>query len=153
MVGVSLCLTITPVFLFSSSPPHLPTVPKLQMKFSVRNMCPIEGEANVARFLFRLLSPDPSVAGLATLVDSWVDTAFFQLAEGGAKEQAAALHSLNATLARQPWLTGPEHSLADIACYCCVVRSGAAAAALPTHVQRWIKACENLDHFSRVKLQ
>ena len=134
-------------------PPHLPTVPKLQMKFSVRNMCPVEGEANVARFLFRLLSPDPSDAGLATLVDSWVDTAFFQLAEGGAKEQAAALRSLNAALGRQPWLTGPELSLADIACYCCAVRSGATAAAVPTHVQRWMKACENLGYFSRAKLQ
>ncbi|XP_059897006.1 aminoacyl tRNA synthase complex-interacting multifunctional protein 2 isoform X1 [Gadus macrocephalus] len=128
-------------------------VPKLQMKFSVRNMCPVEGEANVARFLFRLLSPDPSDVGLATLVDSWVDTAFFQLAEGGAKEQAAALRSLNAALGRQPWLTGPELSLADIACYCCAVRSGATAAAAPTHVQRWMKACENLGYFSRAQLQ
>ncbi|CAL8305658.1 unnamed protein product [Merluccius merluccius] len=127
-------------------------VPKLQMKFSVRSMCPIEGEANVARFLFRLLSPDPTDAALATLVDSWVDTAFFQLAEGGAKERAAALRSLNGALGRHSWLAGPELSLADIACYCCAVHSGAAGAA-PANVQRWMKACENLGYFSRATLQ
>ncbi|KAL0993126.1 hypothetical protein UPYG_G00103580 [Umbra pygmaea] len=64
-------------------------VPKLQMKFSIQNMCPIEGESNVARFLFRLLAPYPSDPALATLVDSLVDTAFFQLAE----DRPGHLHS------------------------------------------------------------
>ncbi|XP_032393786.1 aminoacyl tRNA synthase complex-interacting multifunctional protein 2 isoform X1 [Etheostoma spectabile] len=126
-------------------------VPKLQMKFSVQNMCPIEGEANVARFLFKLLSPYPSDPALATLVDSWVDTAFFQLAEGSAKERATVLRALNSALGRNPWLAGPEFSLADIACYCCVLQSGSASST-PTNVQRWIKSCENLGHFSPAKL-
>lgn len=125
-------------------------VPKLQMKFSVQNMCPIEGEANVARFLFRLLAPYPSDPALATLVDSWVDTAFFQLAEGSAKERAAVLRALNAALGRGTWLAGPELSLADIACYCCVLQSGPASST-PANVQRWIKACDNLGLFSPAK--
>lgn len=126
-------------------------VPKLQMKFSVRNMCPIEGEANVARFLFKLLAPYPSDPAVATLTDSWVDTAFFQLAEGSAKERSAVLRALNSALGRSPWLAGPEFSLADIACYCCMLQSGSASAA-PANVQRWIKSCENLGHFSSAKL-
>lgn len=126
-------------------------VPKLQMKFSVQNMCPIEGEANVARFLFKLLAPYPSDPALATLVDSWVDTAFFQLAEGSAKEQAAVLRALNSALGRNPWLAGPEFSLADIACYCCLLQSGPASST-PTNVQRWLKSCENLGHFGPAKL-
>ncbi|XP_040046670.1 aminoacyl tRNA synthase complex-interacting multifunctional protein 2 isoform X1 [Gasterosteus aculeatus] len=126
-------------------------VPKLQMKFSVQNMCPVEGEANVARFLFKLLSPYPSDPAVATLVDSWVDTAFFQLAEGSSKERATVLRALNAALGRNPWLAGPEFSLADIACYCCVLQSASASSA-PTNVQRWIKACENLGHFGPAKL-
>uniref|UniRef100_A0A3Q0R9F6 Aminoacyl tRNA synthetase complex interacting multifunctional protein 2 n=1 Tax=Amphilophus citrinellus TaxID=61819 RepID=A0A3Q0R9F6_AMPCI len=126
-------------------------VPKLQMKFSIQNMCPIEGEANVARFLFKLLAPYPSDPAIATLVDSWVDTAFFQLAEGSAKEQAAVLRALNSTLGCKPWLSGPEFSLADIACYCCVLQSGSASSA-PANVQRWIKSCENLGHFNHAKL-
>ncbi|XP_044037653.1 aminoacyl tRNA synthase complex-interacting multifunctional protein 2 isoform X2 [Siniperca chuatsi] len=126
-------------------------VPKLEMKFSVQNMCPIEGEANVARFLYKLLAPYPSDPAPATLVDSWVDIAFFQLAEGSAKERATVLRALNSTLGRNPWLAGPEFSLADIACYCCVLESGSVSSA-PTHVQRWIKSCENLGHFSPAKL-
>ncbi|XP_075994928.1 aminoacyl tRNA synthase complex-interacting multifunctional protein 2 isoform X2 [Genypterus blacodes] len=125
-------------------------VPKPQMKFSVRNMCPVEGEANVARFLFRLLAPYPSDPAAATLVDSWLDTAFFQLAEGSAKEQAAVLRALNATLGRSPWLTGPEFSLADIATYCCVLQSGSVSSA-PANVQRWLKSCDNLGLFSPAK--
>ncbi|XP_010770126.1 aminoacyl tRNA synthase complex-interacting multifunctional protein 2 [Notothenia coriiceps] len=125
-------------------------VPKLQMKFSVQNMCPIEGEANVARFLFKLLSPYPNDAALATLVDSWVDMAFFQLAEGSAKERAAVLRALNSALGRSPWLAGQEFSLADMACYCCVLQSGPASST-PSNVQRWLKSCENLGHFSPAK--
>ncbi|XP_029997066.1 aminoacyl tRNA synthase complex-interacting multifunctional protein 2 isoform X2 [Sphaeramia orbicularis] len=126
-------------------------VPTLQMKFSIQNMCPIEGEANVARFLFKLLTPYPSDPAVATLVDSWVDTAFFQLAEGSTKERAAVLRSLNSALGRNPWLAGPEFSLADIACFCCVQCSGSASSA-PANVQRWLKSCENLGHFSPAKL-
>lgn len=125
-------------------------VPKLQMKFSVQNMCPIEGEANVARFLFKLLAPYPSDPAAATLVDSWLDTAFFQLAEGSAKERAAVLRALNSALGRNPWLSGPEFSLADVACYCCVLQTGSAASA-PANVQRWIKSCDNLGHFGPAK--
>ncbi|XP_046894881.1 aminoacyl tRNA synthase complex-interacting multifunctional protein 2 isoform X1 [Hypomesus transpacificus] len=120
-------------------------VPKLQMKFSVQNMCPIEGEANVARFLFRLLSPYPSEPALATLIDSWVDTAFLQLAEGSTKERATVLRALNSSLGQEPWLAGPELSLADIACYCCVRQT---CSSTPANVQRWLKACDNLGHFS-----
>jgi len=120
------------------------------MKFSVQNMCPVEGEANVARFLFKLLSPYPSDPAVATLLDSWVDMAFFQLAEGSAKERAAVLRALNAALGRNPWLAGPEFSLADIACYCCVLQSGPASST-PTNVQRWIKSCDNLGHFGPAK--
>uniref|UniRef100_A0A8D3EE44 Aminoacyl tRNA synthetase complex interacting multifunctional protein 2 n=1 Tax=Scophthalmus maximus TaxID=52904 RepID=A0A8D3EE44_SCOMX len=125
-------------------------VPKLQMKFSIQNMCPIEGEANVARFLFKLLAPYPGDAALATSVDSWVDTAFFQLVEGSAKEQAAVLRALNSALGRSPWLVGPEFSLADVACYCCLLRSGSASVA-PANVQRWLKSCENVGHFGPAK--
>ncbi|XP_012727867.2 aminoacyl tRNA synthase complex-interacting multifunctional protein 2 isoform X1 [Fundulus heteroclitus] len=126
-------------------------VPKPQMKFSVRNMCPIEGEANVARFLFKLLAPYPSYPALATLVDSWVDTAFYQLADGSAKERAAVLRAVNSALGRGPWLSGPEFSLADVACYCCLLQNGPAASTA-ANVQRWIKSCENLGHFGPAQL-
>ncbi|XP_036408907.1 aminoacyl tRNA synthase complex-interacting multifunctional protein 2 isoform X1 [Megalops cyprinoides] len=123
-------------------------VPKTQMKFSVQSMCPIEGEGNIARFLYRLLAAEPRDPAAATLADSWVDTAFFQMAEGGSKERAAVLRALNGTLGRSPWLAGAELSLADIVCACCVLQSGSASSA-PPNVQKWLKSCENLGHFSR----
>ncbi|XP_036446196.1 aminoacyl tRNA synthase complex-interacting multifunctional protein 2 isoform X1 [Colossoma macropomum] len=124
-------------------------VPKLQMKFNTQSMCPIEGEANVARFLFRLLAADPQDAVTATQVDSWVDTAMFQLAEGGSKERAAVLRSLNSALGCSPWLLGQELTLADIVCACCLLRAGQAASA-PANVQRWLQSCRNLGHFDCV---
>lgn len=126
--------------------PSFHPVPKVQMKFSTQSMCPIEGEANVARFLFRLLGSEPKDPIVATQLDSWVDTAFFQLAEGGSKERAAVLRSLNSTLGRSIWLLGHEPSLADIACACCILQDSKALST-PANVQRWLQACRNLEHF------
>ncbi|XP_028824429.1 aminoacyl tRNA synthase complex-interacting multifunctional protein 2 isoform X2 [Denticeps clupeoides] len=122
-------------------------VPKVQMKFCVPTMCTIEGEANVARFLFRLLGVEPQDPAMATMIDSWVDTAFLQLAQGGAKEQATVVHALNDSLSRSPWLVGAEYSLADMACASCLLQTGAAKSGL-VNVQRWLKACQNLGHFN-----
>ncbi|KAI7803923.1 aminoacyl tRNA synthase complex-interacting multifunctional protein 2 isoform X1 [Triplophysa rosa] len=122
-------------------------VSKLQMKFNTQNMCPIEGEANVARFLYRLLGAEPQDPVLATQMDSWIDTAVFQLAEGSSKEQAAVLRSLNGALGRSPWLLGQEFSLADIVSACCVLQASDSTLA-PANVQRWLKSCQNLGHFN-----
>ncbi|XP_067314056.1 aminoacyl tRNA synthase complex-interacting multifunctional protein 2 isoform X1 [Pseudorasbora parva] len=124
-------------------------VSKLQMKFNTQNMCPIEGEANVARFLFRLLGAEPQDPVAATQMDSWIDTAVFQLAEGGNKERAAVLRSLNGALGRSPWLLGEEFSLADVVCACCVLQAGQTSSA-PANVQRWLKSCQNLGYFACV---
>ncbi|KAK6481749.1 aminoacyl tRNA synthase complex-interacting multifunctional protein 2 [Huso huso] len=121
-------------------------VPKPQMKFNIQNMCPIEGEGNIARFLFSLLGQAQDVL-TATLVDSWVDAAMFQLVEGSNKEKATALRSLNGALGRTPWLVGSDLTLADIVTWCAVLQSGSAAA-VPANVQKWMKCCENLPHFS-----
>ncbi len=119
------------------------------MKFNTQSMCPIEGEANVARFLFRLLGAEPQDPIAATQMDCWIDTAVFLLAEGGSKERATVLRSLNAALGRSPWLLGQEFSLADIVCACCVLRAGQSTSA-PANAQRWLKACQNLGHFDCV---
>ncbi|XP_073689997.1 aminoacyl tRNA synthase complex-interacting multifunctional protein 2 isoform X1 [Garra rufa] len=124
-------------------------VSKVEMKFNTQSMCPIEGEANVARFLFRLLGAEPQDPVAATQMDCWIDTAVFQLAEGGSKERAAVLRSLNAALGRSAWLLGEEFSLADIVGACCVLRAGQSASA-PANVQRWLKSCQNLGHFDCV---
>lgn len=119
------------------------------MKFNTQSMIPIEGEGNVCRFLYRLLGAEPRDAASATLMDGWVDTALFQLAEGGSKERSAVLRALNAALGRSPWLLGQEFSLADIVSACCLLRAGQTSSA-PANVQRWLKSCQNLGYFSCV---
>ncbi|TRY98470.1 hypothetical protein DNTS_020561 [Danionella cerebrum] len=121
-------------------------VPRLQMKFNTQNMCPIEGEGNIARFLYRLLGAEPRDPVCATQMDSWVDTCIFQLVEGGGKERAAVLRALNTTLGRSPWLLGQDFSLADLVCSCCILRARLTPSA-PVNVQRWLTSCQNLSYF------
>ncbi|XP_078521273.1 aminoacyl tRNA synthase complex-interacting multifunctional protein 2 [Lissotriton helveticus] len=122
-------------------------VPKPQMKFSIQNMCPVEGEGNIARFLFSLLAPESSAVTL-TQIDSWVDTVIFQLKEGSNKEKAAVLRAMNSTLGKSPWLVGNELTVADIVGWCAVHQTNGSTA-LPANVQKWMKSCENLAPFNK----
>uniref|UniRef100_A0A8D0GCP7 Aminoacyl tRNA synthase complex-interacting multifunctional protein 2 n=1 Tax=Sphenodon punctatus TaxID=8508 RepID=A0A8D0GCP7_SPHPU len=121
-------------------------VPKPQMKFSIQTMCPIEGEGNIARFLFSLFGQKPN-AVTSTLVDSWVDTAIFQLKGGSNKEKSAVLRSMNATLGKTPWLVGSELTVADIVTWCALQQTGSSNS-VPVNVQKWMKSCENLAPFN-----
>ncbi|XP_061329196.1 aminoacyl tRNA synthase complex-interacting multifunctional protein 2 [Pezoporus flaviventris] len=123
-------------------------VPKPQMKFSVQTMCPIEGEGNIARFLFSLLGQKYN-AVTSTLIDSWVDTAIFHLREGSSKEKGAVLRSMNAALGKAAWLVGNELTIADIVVWSVLQQMGSANAA-PANVQKWMKSCENLAPFSSI---
>ncbi|XP_062999133.1 aminoacyl tRNA synthase complex-interacting multifunctional protein 2 isoform X2 [Elgaria multicarinata webbii] len=121
-------------------------VPKPQMKFSIQTMCPIEGEGNIARFLFSLLGQKHN-AVTATLIDSWVDTAIFQLQGGSAKEKAAVLRSMNAALGKTSWLVGNELTVADIVAWC-MLQQTKSTNGVPANVQKWLKSCENLAPFN-----
>ncbi|KFP75962.1 Aminoacyl tRNA synthase complex-interacting multifunctional protein 2, partial [Apaloderma vittatum] len=123
-------------------------VPKPQMKFSIQTMCPIEGEGNIARFLFSLFGQKYN-AVTSTLIDSWVDTALFQLRDGSSKEKGAVLRSMNAALGKTSWLVGSELTVADIVAWCVLQQTGSANAA-PANVQKWMKSCENLAPFASV---
>ncbi|XP_078414998.1 aminoacyl tRNA synthase complex-interacting multifunctional protein 2 isoform X1 [Cetorhinus maximus] len=120
-------------------------VHKPQMKFSIQSMCSIEGEGNVARFLFALLGRGYD-AVTSTLIDNWVDVAIFQLKKGSTKEKAAVLRSLNAALSKNPWVVGVDLTLADVVLYCALKQ--AEITSFPANVQRWVKSCENLACFN-----
>ncbi|KAM5229150.1 aminoacyl tRNA synthase complex-interacting multifunctional protein 2 isoform 1-T1 [Ctenodactylus gundi] len=122
-------------------------VPKTQMKFSVQTMCPIEGEGNIARFLFSLFGQKHSAVSL-TLIDSWIDIAILQLKEGSSKEQAAVFRSMNSALGKSPWLVGNELTVADVVLWSVLRQTGGCGPAAPTNVQRWLRSCENLAPFS-----
>ncbi|XP_036913738.1 aminoacyl tRNA synthase complex-interacting multifunctional protein 2 isoform X2 [Sturnira hondurensis] len=123
------------------------SVPKTQMKFSVQRMCPIEGEGNIARFLFSLLGQKHNAVNL-TLIDGWVDAAVFQLKEGNSKEKVAVLCSMNSALGRSPWLVGSELTVADVMLWSVLRQTGGCSVPTPANVQRWMRACENLEPFS-----
>lgn len=125
------------------------SVPKTQMKFSVQRMCPIEGEGNIARFLFSLFGQKHSAVNL-TLIDSWVDTAIFQLKEGSSKEKAAVFGSMNSALGKSPWLVGNELTVADVVLWSVLRQAGGGSMPVPPTVQKWMRACENLAPFSTV---
>lgn len=122
-------------------------VPKTQMKFSVQRMCPIEGEGNIARFLFSLFGQKHSAVN-STLIDSWVDVADFQFREGSSKERAAVLGSVNSALGKGPWLVGSELTVADVVLWSALWQAGAGSGPVPPNVQKWMRACENLAPFS-----
>ncbi|KAI5257297.1 aminoacyl tRNA synthase complex-interacting multifunctional protein 2 isoform X1 [Manis pentadactyla] len=122
-------------------------VPKTQMKFSIQTMCPIEGEGNIARFLFSLFGQKHNAVNL-TLIDSWVDTAVFQLREGGSKEKAAVFHSMNSALRKSPWLVGNELTAADVVLWSVLQQTGGCSEMVPASVQKWLRACKNLAPFS-----
>lgn len=121
-------------------------VPKTQMKFSVQTMCPIEGEGNIARFLFSLFGQKQDAVNL-TLIDSWVDTAIFQLKEGSSKEKAAVFRSMNSALGKTPWLVGDELTVADVVLWSVLRQTGGCGGTVPANVQKWMRACENLGAF------
>lgn len=116
------------------------------MKFSVQTMCPIEGEGNIARFLFSLFGRKQDAVSL-TLMDSWVDAAVFQLKEGSGREKAAVFRSMNSALGKSPWLVGNELTVADVVLWSALRQTGACGAVVPASVQKWMGACENLAPF------
>lgn len=139
--SLSSCKLIHCLLCFSLS------VPKTQMKFSVQTMCPIEGEGNIARFLFSLFGQKHNAVN-STLIDSWVDIAIFQLKEGSSKEKAAVFRSMNSALGRSPWLVGNELTVADVMLWSVLQQTGGCSAAAPANVQRWLRSCENLAPFN-----
>uniref|UniRef100_A0A8C0YV94 Aminoacyl tRNA synthase complex-interacting multifunctional protein 2 n=1 Tax=Canis lupus familiaris TaxID=9615 RepID=A0A8C0YV94_CANLF len=122
-------------------------VPKTQMKFSVQTMCPIEGEGNIARFLFSLFGQKQNAVNL-TLIDSWVDIAIFQLEEGSSKEKAAVFCPMNSALGKSPWLVGNELTVADVVLWSVLQQTGGCNVTVPANVQKWMRACENLAPFN-----
>uniref|UniRef100_A0A8D2DT00 AIMP2 thioredoxin-like domain-containing protein n=1 Tax=Sciurus vulgaris TaxID=55149 RepID=A0A8D2DT00_SCIVU len=118
-------------------------VPKTQMTFSVQTMCPMEGEENIARFLFSLFGQKHNAVNSA-LIGSWVDIAIFQLKEGGSKEKAIVFCSMNSALGKILWLVGNKLTMVDVLLWPVLQQTGCCSAATPANGQWWLRSCENL---------
>ena len=107
----------------------------------------IEGEANVARYLARLLTPAYDSVDIHTLmeIDNHLDNAR-QLIHGKDKEKAAVIKTLNATLGKSKWLVGDSCTLADIVLWSAIQQSKQVSSA-PGIVKKWIESCNQQSAF------
>ena len=108
---------------------------------------PIFGEANIARYLARLLDTpyDDGEPAAVAEIDQLVDQAAVLLS-GNNKEKSAVLRTLNGSLGRQQWLNGGQLSLADIVIWSAVQQSGQADTA-PGNVKKWLERCNSNPAF------
>ncbi|KAL8593204.1 hypothetical protein ACOMHN_009859 [Nucella lapillus] len=125
----------------------LPHGPRLMVS-PTQQTC-IQGEANIARYLSRLMRPSYEEADIksATQVDEVLDLAQLQMIEGSNKERSAALRTLNATLGKSSWLVGKEMTLADIVTWSAVQGMKLASDA-PANVKKWLKQCSQSPDFA-----
>ncbi|OWF46474.1 uncharacterized protein LOC110455700 [Mizuhopecten yessoensis] len=112
----------------------------------------IQGEANIARYIMRLINQDYDNSDVVatTQVDDWLDSAQQQLHRGNTKEKAAAVKSLNARLGRNDWLVGSEISLADMVMWAALFQTNQMSNA-PTNVKKWLASCDKNSVFKFAK--
>jgi aminoacyl tRNA synthase complex-interacting multifunctional protein 2 len=109
----------------------------------------VYGEANIARYLSRLINPSYDSMDIisATEIDNWLDLAT-QIIHGNNKERAAVLRTLNARLGKCSWLVGSELSLADIMLWS-ALQQNKMTQAVPSNVKKWLEACNQQTTFKR----
>lgn len=110
------------------------------MVVSPHNQTPVEGVANIARYLCREFCPS-LYEGLgieaASQVDSWIDTVSRNLSTGTSKEKASAMRRLNSQLGSAKYLVGEGVTLADIIVYSTLC--GQDGLKPTANVKQWIK--------------
>lgn len=112
------------------------------------------GEANIARYLARLLSPcydDVNAADIvtATQIDVLLDVAA-SLLRCQSSQSTSMIKSLGAKLGRAPWFIGVDRpSLADIVLWS-AVKQRSVGTQLTDNVRQWINRCDNLPEFAPV---
>uniref|UniRef100_A0A0B6Z311 AIMP2 thioredoxin-like domain-containing protein n=1 Tax=Arion vulgaris TaxID=1028688 RepID=A0A0B6Z311_9EUPU len=111
----------------------------------------IEGEANIARYLTRLLNPSHEEDDIvtATLIDEILDLAQLQLLDGKTKEKTAAVRTLNSMLGKSDWLIGSEPSVADVVCWSALHQTNQASSS-PANVKKWLNLCSQHKLFKSV---
>lgn len=114
------------------------------MVVSPHNQTPVEGIANILRYICREFSLELYEGnGLETAakIDSWLDMITGTLVHGGAKEKASVMRRLNSHLGSASFLAGGKLSLADIVGYVVVCHGGGLK---PTaNVKQWLRRCRD----------
>ena len=100
------------------------------MMVSPHNQTPVQGLANILRYLTREFSPslyEGQGAQRASEIDSWVDTVNNVLLSdrSSSKEKSSVARKMNSRLGGNEYLVGDEMSLADLIGYWAVCGQGA----------------------------
>ena len=115
--------------------------PVVTMVVSPHNQTPVQGLANVLRYLIREYCPslyEGQGAGRASEIDSWMDTVTNVLlgSRSSAKEKASVAKKMNSRLGANGYLVGDELSLADLLGYWAVCGQGAIK--LTNNIKDWL---------------
>ena len=106
----------------------------------------IEGEANIARFLARLLSPAYDELDSVNDVDTVLDNTM-SLMHGPKKMNASIIRSINAKLGRSQYVAGDCISVGDIVFWSSLHKIGEANKQTG-NVKKWLNRCSENEAFS-----
>ncbi len=112
------------------------------MVVSPQDQTPVEGTANISRYLCREYFPALYENGKggperASLIDSWLDAVSITLQRGSAKEKQSVIRRFNSQLGSSNFLVGEDLSLADIVSYCFLCEQPQLK--LGGNVKQWLK--------------
>ncbi len=115
--------------------------PVMTMVVSPHNQTPVQGLANILRYLIREYSPslyEGQGAERASEIDSWLDTVTNVLlaSKSSAKEKASIARKMNSRLGGNGYLVGDQLSLADLVAYWAVCGQGAIK--LTNNIKDWL---------------
>ena len=122
------------------------------MVVSAHNQTPVEGIANISRYLCRQFCPklyEGNGHEQAALIDSWLDAVAGTFIFGSSKEKTSIIRRLNSHLGSSQYLVGKDVSLADIVSYT-VICGASGEQKLTENVKKWIKSCQSRPEFQGI---
>lgn len=127
-------------FMWKEDPicPALMHSPQLQTR--------IVGDANIARYLCRVLCPslyNEDDINAVVEIDRWIETAV-QLCNGSSKEKDSALKAMNAQLGKNDYFCNGQLTLADIVVLGALFANTAHAKSLPKNLKKWFHLMSDL---------
>jgi len=122
------------------------------MVVSPHNQTPVEGIANISRYLCRQYCPslyENQGPMAASQIDYWMESIAGTLIRGTSKEKASVIRKLNSQLGSAKFLSGDTVSIVDIIAFCVI---GTQDSLKPTaNVKEWLKrVLASLPYLSKV---
>lgn len=114
--------------------------PSATMVISPHNQTPVEGVANIARYICRQYCPalyEDLGPMAASQIDSWLESVTGPMARGSSKEKASVMRKLNSHLGSSKFLAGDHLSVGDIVSYCVLANLDGVKPA--NNVKEWLK--------------